>query len=186
MDGLVCRGVELLLPELALGGSRAGARLEGNLVAPALVIVACGHTWRGAAAQLLVVELEWHTIIVLLAPLLQELLLYPRTRRLLGQLRNLHWHLVRLFDRWIVCSTVLSCALIVMSLSARGRQHLVIVLEPRRRARLLRLADRLFRAIARVSGVGNLGWNVRWVRSASLLRVMLLLSLLRYLLGVHL
>ena len=85
------------------------------------MVVACGHTWRGAAAQLLVVKLEWHTVIVLLAALLQELLLYPCTRRLLGQLRHLHWHLVCLFDSRIVVSTILSCTLIVLSLGARGR-----------------------------------------------------------------
>ena len=62
----------------------------------------------------------------------------------------------------------------------------MIVLEARRRARLLRLAERLFRAITRVDGVGDLRWDVRWVRRASLLRVMLLLAFLWYLLGVHL
>ena len=85
------------------------------------MVVACGHTWRGATAQLLVVELEWNAVIVLLAPLLQKLLLYPCTRRLLSQLRHFHRHLVCLFDNRIVVSTILSCTLIVLSLGARGR-----------------------------------------------------------------
>ena len=72
MHGLVCRLIYLLLAKVVLNGADAPlTRFKGYLVAAILVKVpGCGHAGRGATAELLIVELQRHTVIMLLATLL--------------------------------------------------------------------------------------------------------------------
>ena len=79
MHSLVRGLVQILLAKLVAVLSGADAplpRFKGYFIAAALAVMAGGwHAGCGAATELLVVELERHTVVVLLATLLQQLLL---------------------------------------------------------------------------------------------------------------
>ena len=72
MHGLVCRLVQLLLAKVVLNSTDAPlTRFKGYFVTATLILVpGCGHAGCRATAELLVMELQGHTIIMLLATLL--------------------------------------------------------------------------------------------------------------------
>ena len=167
---------------------------KGRLITPTLIVCVCRrHTRCRPAAQLLVVELQRHAVVVILATLLQELLLNPRARRLV-QLLHLHGqlsireHVTCRLSR-IAANHIASSAIMrrVMVGCARGGQDLVIVLEAGGGARLLRHLHWLATAGRLGSGdVGHLAWHVGWLTHTPLLRVLLRLLLLRNLLRLQL
>ena len=88
----------------------AASRLEGYFVASAFMVVsASGHARCGAAAQLLIVKLQGHALIVLLAAidalLHKQLLLNASARRRLRprlQFRHLHRQFATINDRRLI------------------------------------------------------------------------------------